>query len=66
MPDDLQAEVDSHDPSQEKIVELLNKTRGARINGDPLALFVKWAILKEIRFVSRICQLDLERKYFVM
>ena len=67
VPDDLQAEVDSHDASQqEKIVEPLNKTGRARINGNPLALIVKWVILKEIRFVSIICQLDLERKCFHM
>ena len=35
--EEIQAEVDSHDPTREKIVELLNKTRGARINGNLLA-----------------------------
>ena len=46
LPDYLQAEVDRHDPNQEKIVELLDKTRGARINRNPLAMFPKWVILR--------------------
>ena len=54
--EEIQAEVDSHDPIQEKIVELLNKTRGARINGNLLAQ--RYGMLREqnmpVRFIRAI------------
>lgn len=52
VPDELAAEVDKADPDDQKIAEILARTRKPRMEGNAAEAFMKWPILNHMKHVS--------------